>query len=454
MPPNDVDTEREVLCAAIVSPERCAHLAELIVPGDFYNAKHRAIWEAVAQSYQNHGTVDEAMIVAYLRSANALDMVGFSGLSEVLGRSGTSQNVDAYAEILRNYRGRRELLAAADRLTGLALDTANDPSELPGIAESAVRGATEVLMPVSAQSAENAFDKHHRLCLEGAQGGSGIGCGVEALDERMSLSPGWLGVILAKPAMGKTALALSYALTALRSDRPVLFVSLEMADQDIAGRLISQISGVPFNVQRHGLETLSQRDLERYTVAMDEAARWRHLFHLEHRSSITPEALRLSCQRITQQHGDLGLIVLDYLQLVLNRGIVKRRDASEESQIAAASGMMKACAMEYDCAALALSQPTTAASRAGGAAMRLSDAKGSQAIAADADVALIPRRPNMMPNIEDDGSPVTREAIRRERRRATISVPKFRHGPPFDIGEGAVRWNGARMTYETKPRGF
>ena len=439
--PHDPDTEREVLGAAIVSPERCEHLTEVLTPDDFYAARHRAMWEAITKCYANHGTVDEALIVAYLRAANTLDLVGFKGLSDVLSRSGMTQHVDAYAQLLRQYRGRRELMAAADSLTCLALDTDNDPTTLPQIAESAVRAATEVLMPVSAESAVSGFVEHHRLCLEGSESVGGIGCGVEALDSKMRLSPGWLGVILAAPSVGKTALALSYALSALRAGRPVLFISLEMIDPDLSGRIVGQIAGVPFNKQREGLHRLSERDLGRYTVAQDEAARWRHLLHIERRAAITPDMLRLSCQRIKQQHGDLGLIVLDYLQRVIGNGIVKRRDASEESQIAAASGMMKSCAMEFGAAALALSQPTSSAARAGGEAMRLSDAKGSQAIAADADVALIPHRPS--PGAD----------ILSERQRATIGVPKFRHGPPFTVGEAQVRWNGARMAFETPPGG-
>ena len=68
--PHDADTEREVLCAAIVNPDRCAHLAETLEPADFYPARHRAIWEAVQKCYANHGTVDEALIVAYLRAVS------------------------------------------------------------------------------------------------------------------------------------------------------------------------------------------------------------------------------------------------------------------------------------------------------------------------------------------------------------------------------------------------
>ena len=67
--PHDADTEREILCAAIVNPDRCSHLADTLTPEDFYNGRHRMIWEAVEKCYANHGTVDEALIVAYLRAA-------------------------------------------------------------------------------------------------------------------------------------------------------------------------------------------------------------------------------------------------------------------------------------------------------------------------------------------------------------------------------------------------
>lgn len=444
--PHDADTEREILCATIVSPERCAHLAETLEPDDFYRGQHRMIWEAVAKCYRNHGTVDEALIVAYLRAAGTFEAVGFKGLGEVLNRAGLSGHVDAYAQIVRQYRGRRELIAVAENLTALALDTDNDPAGLPEIAEAAVRGATEVLAPTTAEDARSGFEEHHRRCVEGESMSGGIGCGVRALDEQMMIQPGWLAVVLAAPGMGKTALALSYTLTALRGGRAVLFISLEMSSADLCGRLVSQASGVPFNVARRGLEAMSRDDLARYTHALDESGGW--ALHIEHAHTLTPEALRLSCQRVKQERGDLGLIVLDYLQLC--RGGTRRRDATDEAEIAAASRMMKSCAIEFDAAAMALSQPTSAAARASGAALKLSDARGSQAIAADADVALIPHRPNMRPDILPN-SDAARQSIRAERQRATIGVPKFRHGPPFNVVEGEVRWNGARMAFETPP---
>lgn len=446
--PHDADTEREILCAAIVHPDQCAHLAETLSPDDFYVGRHRAIWEAIATCYAQHGTVDEALIFAYLKSANTWSLVGFKGLSEVMNRAGMTRHVDAYAQIVRQYRGRRELIAAADTLTALAYDTDNEPSDLPGIAEKAVRGATEVLAPVSAEDALSAFVEHHRRCLEGEAKSGGIASGIRALDENMTIQPGWLAVVLAAPGMGKTSLALSYTLSALRAGRPVLFVSLEMSAADLAGRLNTQASCVPFNLARKGLDRLSHRDLERYTVAHDESARWP--LHIEHAHNLSPEALRLSCQRVKQDRGDLGLIVLDYLQRC--RGLTKRRDATDEAEIAAASSMMKACAMEFDAAAIAISQPTSAAARGDGKALKLSDARGSQAIAADADVALIPHRPNMQPDILPN-SDAARLRIQAERQRATIGVPKYRHGPPFSVLEGDVRWNGARMAFESPPGG-
>jgi len=445
--PHDPDTEREVICAAICHPERCAHLAAELEPADFHAARHRAIWAAVVKCFEQHGTCDEALVLAALRAANTFDLVGFRGLSEVLSRAGMTQHVDAYAQIVRQYRGRRELIAAADTLTALAHDTHNEPSDLPQIAERTVRAATEVLVPVTAEDALSGFQEHHRRCLAGEAEAGGIGSGVAALDERMTIMPGWLAVILAAPGVGKTALALSYVLSALRAGRPVLFVSLEMPTADLAGRLNTQASGVPFNLARRGLRQLSQRDLERYTVAHDESARWP--LHIEHAHNLSPEALRLTCQRVKHERGDLGLIVLDYLQRC--RGLTKRRDATDEAEIAAASSMMKACAMEFDTAAIAISQPTSSAARGDGKALRLSDARGSQAIAADADVALIPHRPNPDPDIMPN-SDAARARIISERQRATIGVPKFRHGPPFTVLEGQVRWNGARMAFET-PRG-
>ena len=446
--PHDVATEREVIAAAIVAPEACLHLATALEGADFYVPRHRAIWEAVVRSYEAHGTCDEALIIAYLQQASTWDMVGFRGLSEVLDRAGTSGNVDAYALIVRQYRGRRELIAAAHRLEALAYDTDNEPTELPAVAERAVRQATEVLVPTTAEDARSGFDEHHRRCLEGEAEGGGVRSGVVALDERMTIQPGWLAVILAAPGVGKTSLALSYTLSALQAGRAVLFISLEMSAADLCGRLISQLSAVPFNVARRGLQNLSRRDLSAYTKALDDTAHWQ--LHIEHAHTLTPEALRLSCQRVQHEcAGGLGLIVLDYLQLC--RGGTRRRDATDEAEIAAASRMMKSCAIEYDCAAIALSQPTSAAARGDGSALKLSDARGSQAIAADADVALIPHRPNMRPEILPN-SDAARMRIQEERQRASIAVPKFRHGPPFSVVEGEVRWNGARMAFET-PRG-
>lgn len=447
--PHDADTEREILAAAIVNPDKCAHLAGMLEGEDFYKATHRMIWEAVSKSFANHGTVDEALLTHYLRAANTLESVGFKGLSEVLNRAGLTSNVDAYAKLIRQHRGRRELIKAADRLTSMALDTDGDALELTINAERAVRDATDLFMPDTSDLEESGIDEHYRRCMAGHDASGGITSGIGALDYRMTLQPGWLGVILAKPAMGKTALAMAYALQALKAGRPVLFLSLEMPKADLSGRLLTQMCGVPFDLQRYGLDRLSGRDLERFMVSLDEFKRnYEGLLKIVYDPQMTPEALRLNCQRVKQEHGDLGLIVLDYLQRCT--GFSRRKNASEESEIAAASGAMKSAAMEFDAAALALSQPTIAASRGGSAPIKLSDAKGSQAIVADADVALLPNRPNMQPDIKGN-SDAAKAQRKIERQRATISVPKFRHGPPFDVREGEVRWNGARMTYETPP---
>ena len=254
--------------------------------------------------------------------------------------------------------------------------------------------------------------------------------GLRSLDEHLGggLKPGWQVVILSAAGHGKSALAVNnMALSAAKAGHPVLICSLEMQPGEVYGRMIAAESGVPVHIH------------DRPGLTGDEFTRFFHganvvkplpIKVIDSRYGSVGEIRRVARQ-MRAEHGRLGLVIVDYLQLMKSSA---RKDATAEEDIATNSKGLKHLAVELDCTTVVLSQPTLAAKR-DQKRPKVLHAKGSGSIEDDCDLALVPWLPH---KVSSDAS----------RGAAELGMDKFRHGPQQDLTVTDIRWNGQHMRFE------
>jgi replicative DNA helicase len=229
---------------------------------------------------------------------------------------------------------------------------------------------------------------------------------------------------MAASGVGKSAFACSnLALEAAKAGKTVAIYSLEMTRAQVMGRMIAAESGVPYHIQTRG--RMGTDDRQRYEQALPLVSDLP--IFVDEGEGLTLDSLSSRTRALAYEQGGLGMVVLDYIQLMEADGNAKAWRSNRTEEIGKITRTLKRLAKELKCVVVTLSQPTAEGSRSG-RDLTLADAKGAQSIGADVDMAIIL-------NKRDDG------AVR-------LDVAKFRHGPPFRLVNGEVRWNGARMRFE------
>ena len=247
-------------------------------------------------------------------------------------------------------------------------------------------------------------------------------------DEIGGLLPGWHVLIMAASGGGKSAFACSnLALSAAKAGKTVAVYSLEMTRAQVMGRLIAAESGVPYHVQMRG--RMSDHDRSRYEQALPLVCGLP--LYVDEGEGLTLDSLSSRTRALAYEHGGLGMIVLDYIQLMEADTNSKAWRSNRTEEISKITRTLKRLAKELRCVVVTLSQPTAEGARSG-RDLTLADAKGAQSIGADVDMAIII-------NKRDDGF-------------VRLDVAKFRHGPPFKLNNGEVIWNGARMMFQDAPQ--
>ena len=388
IPPHSIEAEQAVLGGLMLSPDSLDKVADKLTDDDFYRKDHRLIWRAI-NDLANKGMPCDAITLGDWFVANeTAEMVGgASYLMELANSTPSAANIGAYGDIVREKSVLRMLIDAGTLITedgfrpeGKSVQEVMELAEqrVFRIAESGARGKKDIV------SVREAVGEAFRMLTERYEKRgqlTGLSTGFTDLDELTSgLQPSDLIIIAARPSMGKTAFALNLAeAAAMRGKKAVAVFSMEMSASQLAFRLISSLGRVHAQHLRNG--DLAEEDWPRVTSAITMLSDAK--IFIDDTPAMSPVEMRSRARRLQREHG-LGMIVIDYLQLMQVPGNSENR-ATEISEI---SRGLKALAKELNVPVIALSQLNRSLEQRADKRPMMSDLRESGAIEQDADVIM------------------------------------------------------------------
>src|SRR3990167_7735164 len=435
VPPQDIEMERALLGALMLSPNAIYEVADLIGIDSLYAGAHRTIFDAMLSLYAKGEPIDVATVSSKLKERKALAEVGGATyLSELVGAAGAPGSARHYAQIVQNKFVLRSLIDAASKIGELGFQEDRDIDQLPDEAQSAVFQVSQApsLRSFSAIKDEltEAWERlEHLQKHENAM--RGIPTGFTELDNILSgLQKSDLVILAARPSMGKTALALDIArLSATKHGTPVGIFSLEMSTQQLVDRMLAAQAGVNSWRLRTG-KIRDDDEFERLQQALADLSE--SPIYIDDKATSSVLAMRSVARRLKMEK-DLKLIIVDYLQLITPTNA--RSSDNMVQQVTEISRSLKAMARELEVPVLALSQLSRAVEQRGGRP-RLSDLRDSGSIEQDADVVMFIHREDMM------GNRTTNEKT----GVAEILIEKHRNGP---VGKVELRFDEEKTTFRS-----
>jgi len=386
VPPHSDEAEVSVLGSILIDTNAIVQVSEFLKPEHFYQTKHCDIYEAMLSLYELREPIDLVTLPEKLRNLKKLASVGGVGyLSSLVDGVPSAANVRHYGEIIRDYASRRGLISGGSELIEMGFDESQSVEQVLDMAEQKVftlsqsnlRGGFVALKSALSES----FDRLDELHKKG-DGLRGVATGLSDLDRCLSgLQDSNLIILAARPGMGKTALSLNtIALNAAVHDKVTVgFFSLEMSKEELVDRLL--VAQAEIDAWKLKTGKLGASEFEKISEAMGVLAE-APLF-IDDTPGISVLEMRTKARRLMAEH-NLGLVIVDYLQLVKGRNLENRvQEVGEISQ------GLKNLARELKVPVLALSQLSRAIeNRGAGSSPQLSDLRESGSIEQDADVVM------------------------------------------------------------------
>jgi len=423
LPPHSVEAEQSLLGALLIDNQAFDRVADLVSAEDFYRDDHRRIWRHVARLVEASRPADVVTVSESIEASEDKDKTGGAAYLAALAQNTPSAlNIRRYAELVRERAVQRRLAQVATEIAETALaPTGRDVGQLLDEAESKIFQIAESgarkdqgLMGISPVLAKVFERIDHLHSQDNPSDVTGVPSGFIDLDRKTAgLQPGDLIIIAGRPSMGKTALALNIAEhVALHPSvrLPVAIFSMEMSASQLAMRMLSSMARVDQTKLRTG--RLDNEEWANLTDAIGKLNEAR--IHVDETAALNALELRARARRMKREYGKLGLVVVDYLQLMSASSQGENR-ATEISEI---SRSLKALAKELDVPVVALSQLSRAVEQRNDRRPLMSDLRESGAIEQDADLILFIYR-------EEVYAPEKEEA----RGRAEVIIGKQRNGP-------------------------
>lgn len=418
VPPHSLEAEVSVLGAALLSRAAATEIVELLNPEDFYRSAHRIVFESIQDLMNKSDPVDPVTLLDHLVATDRLDQVG--GAVAVQGLAAavpTAANASYYARIVSDKALMRKVIEAGTEIVGIGYEPTEDPKAAVNQAESVMfdvaegRVASEAV-PLS-ELLNPAFEEIERRYKLGDDV-IGLPTGFKLLDRITSgFQPQQLIVLAARPAMGKTTLAMSMAhyMTA-QLKRPVAFFTLEMSKEEIVMRMLSSEAMIDGKRIKTGqLEDTDWRKLADALGTLADAP-----LYIDDSPNITMLEIMSKCRRL-KQRGGLDLIIVDYLQLMSSHKKVENR----QQEVAEISRAMKMLAKELNIPVIALSQLNRGVETRTDKRPMLADLRESGSVEQDADIVMFVYRDEVYdPESPDQG--VAELIISKHRNGATGTV--------------------------------
>ncbi len=385
IPPHSIEAEKSVLGASLLSKDALFDVVEIVKPEDFYDANHKEIFEAILDLHRRNAPVDALTTAEELKKRGSLNMVGGRAYVAALSsESFTTSNVSEYARIVSEKASIRRLIGMADDIVVKGYEGSMDAGQIMDYAESGI-------FEISQKRQKGQYTHIKDVLLENIQiidkasqldgGLTGVTTGFKYLDNMTSgLQKSDLIILAARPAMGKTAFALSLSLNAaVKGKASVMVFSMEMSKEQLGQRLLSMESKVGMQALKTG--KLERRDWDDINIALDVLSKAN--IHIDDTAGISIMEMKSKCRRLKAEEG-LDLVVIDYLQLMNPEG----KADSRTQEISVISRNLKLLARELDCPVLVLSQLSRAPEQRTDHRPMLSDLRESGSIEQDADIVI------------------------------------------------------------------
>ncbi|MGY4893291.1 MAG: replicative DNA helicase [Candidatus Saccharimonadota bacterium] len=435
IPPQNVDAEMSLLGAVLIDEETLADITEHVKPHDFYDKRHGIIFDAMMRLYEKNKPVDLLTLTDELKRKKEIDEIGGSAyLTELTNYVPTAAHAESYAEIVAQKAVRRRLIKASGEISELGYNEETSTQELLQQAESELFAVSDQSLKQDLISLESiltdSFDRMEELHRnKGAL--RGVRTGYRDLDNMTAgLQRSDLIILAARPAMGKTTLVTNLAYNvATIAKQPVLFFSLEMSKEQLVDRMLADASGVDAWNIRTG--NLSDEDFSKLSEAMGEMSE--APIYIDDTPGVSVLEMRTKARRAAHEQ-PLGLIIVDYLQLMQGSG---RDGGNRVQEVSEISRGLKLIARELNVPVIALSQLSRSVESRSPQVPQLADLRESGSIEQDADIVMFIYR-------EAYYNPET------ERENITdLIIAKHRNGP---VGKVELYFHPERLRFMSLDR--
>lgn len=433
IPPHSIEAEQSVLGGLMLDNQAWDRVVDRLQEADFYRPDHRLLFRAMHELSSRQHPFDVLTLAETLKSMNQLDSAGGETyLFELARNTPSAANISAYADIVREKSVLRQLISIGAEIANSAFQSdGRSPNALLDDAEQKVfriaeqhthgSGPTSIrtLLARAVQRVDELFHSDEPI--------TGLPTGYQDLDHLTSgLQPSDLVVVAGRPSMGKTAFAINIAEhAAIKNQKPVLIFSMEMPGESLAIRMLSSLGRIDQHRMRTG--KLNDEDWPRITSAVSVLSETK--MFIDDTPGLSPVDIRARARRVAREHGQLGLIVVDYLQLMQVSGFRENRTA----EISEISRSLKSLAKELHVPVIALSQLNRGLEQRTDKRPVMSDLRESGAIEQDADLILFIYRDE----VYNENSP--------NKGTAEIIIAKQRNGP---IGKVNLTFLGKYTRFE------
>ena len=424
LPPQNLDAEKSLLGAVLIDEETLADISEHVTAKDFYEKRNSIIYDGMMRLYEKHSPVDLLTLTEELKRKNELEIVGGSAyITELTNYVPTSAHAEAYAELVAQKAIRRRLIKASGQISELGYDEGTSTQELLEQAEAEIFSVSDQSLKQDLVSIESilteSFDRMEELHRnKGAL--RGVRTGYQDLDNMTAgLQRSDLIILAARPAMGKTTLVTNLAYNvATIAKQPVLFFSLEMSKEQLVDRMLADASGVDAWNIRTG--NLSDDDFSKLSEAMGELAE--APIFIDDTPGLSVLEMRTKARRAMHEQ-PLGLVIVDYLQLMQGSG---RDGGNRVQEVSEISRGLKLIARELNVPVIALSQLSRSVESRSPQIPQLADLRESGSIEQDADIVMFIYREAYY-NPETERENITDLIIAKHRNGPTGKIELYFH---------------------------
>ncbi len=417
LPPQHIEAEQSILGGILIENYAINKVVEILKPDDFYRDSHRKIYEALLVLSERDEPADSITLTNELKNSGYLDSVGgASYVASLIDLVPTAANIEYYAKIVKEKAILRKLIQTSTEIITQSYEDRGDVEGFLDEAERAIFDISENRVRPSFYPIKDVVKGSFKILeklYEKKELVTGVPSGFKDLDRMTAgFQPSDLIIVAGRPSMGKTAFCLNLAqYAAISKKNPVAIFSLEMSKEQLVIRMLCSEAHVEGTKLRSGF--LSESDWPRLTIAagnLSEAP-----IFIDDTAALTVLELRAKARRLKTERGGLGMVIIDYLQLMKGRSRVESR----QQEISEISRSLKALAKELNIPVIAVSQLSRKTEERTGNRPQLSDLRESGAIEQDADLILFIYRDEVYNKSEDNPN----------RGKAEIIIGKQRNGP-------------------------